>query len=192
MLRRLLPFLLLLLILVVACMPDLSDPEIQHAVIQTLTATAWTPTPSATPAPNTSGIVDILNNAMIGSDPLEETIDAKFSVVDSQVLLDESTKQALTLQIDVDCEWVFSDGCTPEESFVVLMRAFRANGRIFKKICDDIPPTILRLHVVTFDHMVRRGMLAASWDDVTEYVAGGINGNQFGSRTVRITGTPGG
>ncbi len=41
MLRRLLPFLLLLLlVLLVACMPDLSDPEIQHAVIQTLTATA--------------------------------------------------------------------------------------------------------------------------------------------------------
>ncbi|MFZ1041150.1 MAG: hypothetical protein WCA79_07365 [Anaerolineales bacterium] len=190
MLRRLLPFLLvILLVLLVACMPDLSDPEIQHAVIQTLTATAWTPTPSATPAPNTSGIVDILNNAMIGSDPLEETIDAKFSVVDSQVLLDESTKQALTLQIDVDCEWIFSDSCTPEGSFVVLMRAFRANDRIFKKICDDIPPTILHLHVVTFDRMVRRGMLAASWDDVTEYVTGGINGNQFGSRTVQTTGT---
>jgi hypothetical protein len=193
MLRRLLPFLLVvLLVLLVACMPDISDPEIQHAVVQTLIATAWTPTPSATPAPNTSGIVDILNNAVVGSDPLEETIDARFSVLDSQVLLDESTKQALTLQIDVDCEWIFSDGCTPEGSFVVLMRAFRANNRIFKKICDDIPPTILRLHVVTFDRMVRRGMLAASWDDVTEYVAGTINGNQFGSRTVRITASPGG
>jgi len=193
MLRRLLPFLiLLLLVLLVACMPDLSDPEIQHAVIQTLTATAWTPTPSATPTPNTSGIVDILNNAVNGSDPLEETIDARFSVLDSQVLLNESTKQALTLQIDVDCEWVFSDGCTPEESFVVLMRAFRTNGKIFKKISDDVPPTILSLHVVTFDRMIRRGMLAASWDDVTEYVAGRINGNQFGSRTVRITASPGG
>ena len=188
MLRRLLPF--LLVVLLIACTPDLSDPEIQHAVIQTLTATAWTPTPSATPEPNTSGIVDILNNAMIGSDPLEETIDAKFSVIDSQVLLDESSKQALTLQIDVDCEWIFSDSCTPEGSFVVLMRAFRANDRIFKKICDDIPPTIRNLHVVTFDRMVRRGMLAASWDDVMEYVAGRINGNQFGSRTVRITAIP--
>ena len=188
MLKRLLPF--SLLVLLIACSPDLSDPEIQHAVIQTLTVTAWTPTPSATPAPNTSGIVDILNNAMIGSDPLEETIDARFSVLDSQVLLDESTKQALTLQIDVDCEWVFSDRCTPEGSFVVLMHALRANGKIFQKICGDIPSTIRSLHVVTFDRMVRRGMLAASWDDVTEYVAGNINGNQFGSRTVQITSAP--
>ncbi len=188
MLKRLLPF--LLLVFLIACSPDLSDPAIQHAVIQTLTATAWTPTPSATPKPNTLGVVDILNSAMIGSDSLEETIDARFSVLDSQVLLDQSTKQALTLQIDVDCEWVFSDGCTPEGSFVVLMRAFRANGKTFKKICDDIPPTIRSLHVVTFDRMIRRGMLAASWDDIKEYVAGSINGNQFGSRTVRITSTP--
>jgi len=190
MLRRLLPF--LLPVILIACMPDISDPEIQHEVVQTLIATAWTPTPSATPAPNTSGIVDILNNAVIGSDPLEETIDARFSVLDSQVLFDESTKQAITLQIEVDCEWIFSDGCTPEESFVVLMRGFRANDKIFKKICDDIPSTIRSLHVVTFDRMLRRGMLAASWDDVIEYVGGQINGNQFGSRTVLITGTSGG
>ena len=188
MLRRLLPF--LLLVLLTACSPDLSDPEIQHAVLQTLTATAWTPTPSATTQPNTSGIVDILNNAVIGSDPLDETIDARFSVLDSQVLLDESTKQALTLQIDVDCEWIFSDGCTPEGSFVVLMRALRENAKIFKKVCDDIPPTIRSLHVVTFDHMTRRGMLAASWEDVMEYVAGRINENQFGARTIRTTATP--
>ena len=41
MLRRLLPFLLVvLLVLLVACMPDISDPEIQYAVVQTLIATA--------------------------------------------------------------------------------------------------------------------------------------------------------
>ena len=134
--------------------------------------------------------MDILNNALIGSDPLEETIDARFSVLNSLVLLDQTTKQALTLQIDIDCEWVFSDSCTPEGSFVVLIGAFRANDKIFKKICEDIPSTIRSLHVVTFDRMLRRGMLAASWDDVIEYVAGRINGNQLGSRTVRITSTP--
>ena len=179
----------LLIFLLVACSPDLSDPIIQHEVIQTLTATAMTPTPTATPVPNTSGIVNLLNGVMINSDPLEETLNARFSVLDSQVLPDVSTKQALTLQIDVDCEWVFSDGCTPEESFVVLMRTFQANTKTFKKISDDIPSTISSLHVVTFDRMVRRGMLAASWDDVVEYVAGRINGNQFGARTVRMTST---
>ena len=188
MLKRLCLFPILIFLLV-ACSTDLSDPKIQNEVILTLTATALTPTPSATPVPNTSGIVNILNGAMINSDPLEETINARFSVLDSRVLLDASTKQALTLQIDVDCEWVFTDGCTPEASFVVLMRTFQANGKAFKKICDDIPSTIQSLHVVTFDHMVRRGMLAASWDDVVEYVAGRINGNQFGARTVRMTST---
>ena len=191
MLKRLLPILIVILpALLAACMSDISDPQVQHAVIETITATAWTPTPSATPAPNTSAIVEILNNAMIGSDPLGETIDARFSVLDSHVLMDASTKQALTLQIDIDCEWVFSDGCTPEGSFVVLMNTFRANGKIFQKISGNIPTTVSSLHVVTFDHMVRKGMLTAAWEDVVEYVAGGINGNQFGSRTVRNTSKP--
>ena len=129
--KRLLPF--SFLVLLIACSPDLSDPAIQHAVIQTLTATALTPTPSATPEPNTAGIVDILNSAVIGSDPLEETIAARFSVIDSQVLLDESTKQALTLQIDIDCEWIFSDGCTPEDLSLFSCAPFGRTAKSSRK-----------------------------------------------------------
>ena len=188
MLRRLLPF--IPLILLVACLPDASDPELQHAVIQTLTATVLTPTPSATPEPNTPGIVDILNNAMRGADPLEETIDARFSVIDAHVILDRVTHQATTLRIHADCEWIFTDGCTPEQTFVVLMRALRVNDKVIKKIGDDIPSTISTLQVVTFDRMAQRGMLGVSWSDIVEYAVGRINGNQLGSRVVRLTTTP--
>jgi hypothetical protein len=186
--KRLLP--LLPLILLIACVPNLSDPQLQREVLQTLTATAWTPTPTATPEPNTSGVVEVLNSAMFDSDPLEETIDARFSVLDSHVLLDKSMQRSQTLQIDVDCEWIFSDSCTPEGSFVALMRAFRANSRVFKDICDDIPSTIRILQVVTFDRMARRGTLGAAWQDVTAYVTGQINGTQFGSRIGQIASAP--
>ena len=185
MLKRLLPFIPLFLL--IACGPEVSDPEIQHAVIQTLTATVLTPTPTATPEPNTPGIVDILNNAMRGADPLEETLDARFSVIDAHVMLDHVSNQATTLRIHADCEWVFNDGCTPEETFVVLMRAFRVNDKIIKKVCDDIPSTINTLQVVTFDHMAQRGILGASWNDIVDYAVGKINGNQLGSRIVRLT-----
>jgi hypothetical protein len=188
MLKRLYPF--APLILLVACMPDISAPEIQHAVIQTLTATVLTPTPSATPEPNTVGIVDILNIAIRGADPLEETIDAKFSVIDASVIMDRATNQATTLSIHADCEWVFSDGCTPEQTFVVLMRALRTNDKIIKKLCDDIPSTIRTLQVVTFDRMTQRGVLGASWNDIVDYAIGKINGNQLGSRIVRLSITP--
>jgi len=188
MLRRLLP--LVPLILLVACAPDISDPQIQHEVIQTLTATIWTPTPSATPEPDTMGVVEILNNAMQGADPLEETIDARFIVLDAHVLSDHVTNQAVTLRISTDCEWVYTDGCTPEKTFVVLLRAFRVNDKVIRKICDDIPTTVNTLQVATFDRMAQKGMLVASWNDVVDYAIGRINGNQLGSRISRLTSTP--
>jgi len=60
MFKRLLPFLPMLVF--VACTSDISSPDIQTAVIQSLTATMWTLTPvplTATPEPNTGRIVDI-------------------------------------------------------------------------------------------------------------------------------------
>lgn len=112
MLKRILPF--LPLIFIIACVPDISDPNIQAAVINSLTATVWTPVPPSltpTPEPNTSKIVEILNSIMVGSDPLLETVDAKFSVVDAQIFLNQATQEATTIRISVDCEWIFSDSC---------------------------------------------------------------------------------
>ncbi|GJQ34649.1 MAG: hypothetical protein JETCAE01_06590 [Anaerolineaceae bacterium] len=103
--KRAFPFIPLFLL--IACSPDVSDPQIQAAVINSLTATVWTPTPvtpSATPQPNTGKIVGILNNAIAGANPLGETIVAKYIVLDAQVILDSTTRQALPLQIHVDCD----------------------------------------------------------------------------------------
>src|SRR5262245_8040695 len=108
MLKRLLP--VLPLIFIIACAPDISDPKVQSAVIGSLTATMWTPVPptiTPTPQPNTAKIVEVLNGALVGTDPLMETLDARFLVIDAQVLLNAATKEATVISIRVDCEWVF-------------------------------------------------------------------------------------
>ncbi len=183
MLKRLMP--LLPALIFIACSPDLSDPAIQNAVIQTLTATAWTPTPSPTPEPNTGRIVEILNNVMVGADPLAETIAAKFSVIDVQFLLEVASGQATAMRISVDCEWIYTNGCTPEATFVMLMHAFGANDRIIEKIGPQVPLTVQDVQVLAFDHMNPTGMILVKWSDVLEYAAGRINGSQLGSRIVR-------
>ena len=191
MFKRLLPF--LPMVVFIACAPDISSPDIQNAVIQSLTATVWTPTPltpTATPEPNTGKIVDILNNAMLGADPLGETIDAKFSVIDAQIILDDVTKQATTLRVHVECEWVFNNSCTPEQTFVVLMRALTINEKVLEKISPQIPQTVHMLQMVAFDRMVQTGMVVSSWDDVMDYAIGRISGNQLGSRITRLVTVP--
>src|SRR5689334_4760213 len=143
MLKRLAPF--LPLFLVIACAPDISDPNVQSAVIGSLTATVWTPVPPSltpTPEPNTSKVVEILNNIIVGTDPLLETIDAKFSVIDAQIFLNGATQEATTIRISVDCEWVYSDSCTAEATFVKLIKAFSVNEKVIEHIGAQIPPTI--------------------------------------------------
>lgn len=185
--------LILPFILLVACAPDLTDPNIQAAVIHSLTATSWTPTPitpSATPQPNTTKIVEILNEAMIGSDPLTETVVAKYSVIDAQVLMDSSNQQATTLRIHVDCEWIFSDSCTPESTFVVLMNTFSTNEKVMERVINQIPTTITTLEMLAFDQMIPTNILTIAWSDVLAFAFGEINGNQLGSRILRIASAP--
>lgn len=193
MLKRLLPF--VPLIFFIACVPssgEITPPEIT-AMIQTLTATMWTPTPitpSATPEPNTGRVVEILNNAMLGSNPLAETIEAKFTVIDAQVLMDGPTNQAGILSIHVECEWIYTDSCTPEETFVTLMQALTANDKILGKILEQIPATIHTLQLIAFDHMTQSGIVISNWNDVLDYATGKINGNQLGSRIIRLSTAP--
>lgn len=181
------------LIVLIACAPDIADPQIQAAVINSLTATVWTPTPvmpSATPRPNTGKIVEILNSVIVGADPLGETIVARYSVIDAQVILDAPTQQALILKIHVDCEWIYSDSCTPESTFAALMYAFTANDKVMGRVQDQVPFTVRTLEMVAFDHMVQTGILHVAWSDVWDFAEGNINGNQLGSRMIRMAATP--
>lgn len=191
MLKRFVPFLPVLL--AIACAPDLSDPNLQSAVLSSLTATMWTPVPptlTPTPEPNTSRIVEILNHALVGTDPLLETIDAKFIVIDAQIVLNETTQEAATLRLSVDCEWVYSDSCTTESTFVKLMRAFSVNDKVIKYIAAQTPTTIHSFEMLAFDRMKPTGMITIHWNDLIDYSFGKINGNQLGSRIIRQAATP--
>ncbi|MEW6406455.1 MAG: hypothetical protein AB1649_32115 [Chloroflexota bacterium] len=177
----------------VACGSQVGEinPPILTAVAQTQTAMLWTPTPvtpSATPEPDTANIVDVLNNAMIGVDPLAETIVARFSVIDVQVITEPTTSLSETLRIHIDCEWIYSDGCTLEESFVALIKALTRNEKTIEKITENVPQTVHTLQVVAFDRMMEEGMVVANWQDVLDYIDGRINGNQLGARIVRLAG----
>lgn len=191
MLKRVIPILPIFLLL--ACAPDLTDPNIQAAVINSLTATSWTPTPitpSATPQPNTTNIVEILNDAIIGTDTLSETVVAKYSVIDAQVLMDSTTQQSTVLRISINCQWIFSDACTPESTFVVLMNTLSVNEKTLNRMINQIPTTITTLEVLAFEQMVQSNTITITWNDLLGFVNGEINGNQLGSRILRITASP--
>ena len=49
------------------------------------------------------------------------------------------------------------------------------------------PVTIQGLQVAAFDHMQPKGVIQVQWSDVVLYAAGQINGNQLGSRILRLT-----
>ena len=177
----------------IACAPDITNPDVQAAVINSLTATSWTPTPvtpSATPEPNTARIVEILNEVIIGSDPLSETVVAKYSVIDAKVILDVTTQQASTLRIHVDCDWVYSDNCTPESTFVILMHAFSEHDKVIERIQNQIPASIQTLELVAFERMTQTASIFILWKDVWDFALGKINGNQLGSRMMRSVGMP--
>lgn len=191
--KRALPFFPLLVILAMGACAQIPDTGISSrevtAVIQTMTATMWTPTPSPTPRPNTMTIINTLNGAIIDSDPLSETIAAKFSVLDVRFPIESASQQVLTMQIDVECEWVFANSCTPEVAFVHLMRGFLADEKVFPKVAAQVPATLNLVEVRTFNHMVPDGTVVVNWNDVLEFATHKINGNQLGARIRIVAGS---
>jgi hypothetical protein len=180
--KRFLPLLPLLVLLACATQtPAMTLPE----AIQTLTATQWTPTVTATPVPNTARLVELLNRQLVGTDPLAETVDAKFYVIDIQFIPDDR-KILATLRIDVECECVYSRCCANERTFVQLIRALAANGKTAEKVQSGMPSTVHTLQVAAFEQMQPMGMIQVAWSDVLQYAGGQINGNQLGSRIVRL------
>ncbi len=190
--KRALPFIPLLVMAALGACAQIPDTGISSrqvtAVIQSMTATMWTPTPSPTPRPNTLTIINALNGTIIDSDPLAETIDAKFSVLDVRFPVDAASGQILVMQIDVECEWIFADSCTPEASFVHVMGGLAGDEKMVSKIAAQVPATVQSVEVTTFNHMVANGRIMANWGDVLDFARRKINGNQLGAR-VSIVGT---
>ena len=191
MLKRTLPFFPILIILVVSSCIAVPQgeisPDMATFIIQSMTATMWTPTASPTPSPNVVTIIDTLNGAIINSDPLRETIETRFSVLDVRFPMEPTSRQILTMQIDLECEWIFTDSCTPEESFVNLMHGFAADDKkVIKKIAAQVPATVDSVEITTFNHRVPDGTIVVNWQDVFDFATGKITGNQLGARILRI------
>ncbi len=180
--KRYLP--ILPLTVLVACIMQTTGMSLTDAIL-TLTATATTPTITVTPAPNTASLVETLNRNMIGTDPLSETVDAKYYVTDLRFALDDHNN-LIMLCVHVECECVYSSCCTNERTFVQVIRAFVANQQTLSEIQSQMPATIRDIQVVSIDHMQEKGMIVVLWSDVLLYAAGLINGNQLGSRIVRL------
>lgn len=165
------------------------SPDTGTAVGLTQTATMWTATPitpSPTTLPNQAVIVDALNGALRGADPLTEAIDAKFHVADLGFDANGNPPILITLRVHVECEWIIRPSCTPERALVVLIRALQREG-VRKKVIEQIPTTIEFIQVDAFDHMAQIGSLGIRWKDVLAFTNNEITGDQLAARVIHFT-----
>ena len=183
--RPILILLLTSLIWLAACGNDLTPAQLTMAV-QTLTAAVYTPTPTSTPDPDESAIVILLNRGLAETtDPLSQTIDARYQVVDAIFSLGMDGTPA-TFRVDVRCDCANATTCcTLERTFVVITAAMKVGA---EKIGRQVPNSVTSLQVVCFDHTAQTGMMVASWPDMVAYFTGGINGFQLGARVVKFAG----
>lgn len=182
------PILILLLTGLVwlsACGNNITPAQLTMAV-QTLTAAAYTPTATSTPDPDESAIVMLLNRGLAETtDPLSQTIDARYQVVDASFPLDAQGGPT-TFRVDVRCECAGASlCCTPERIFVALTAAMKVDA---EKITRQVPRTVVSLQVACFDHATQNGMMIANWEDMKAYFKGVINGFQLGARVMRLPG----
>lgn len=158
------------------------SPAEGTAVGQTQTAVAWTPTTSPTPDPNEAKIVEWLNTELSSADPLEQTLDAKYQVVDASFPTAPNGLSTV-FRVDVRCECVTNTQCCiPERTFVVIIGAMKNRA---DKIIEQVPGTVNEVKVVCNDHMTQLGVMSAWWSDLKGYLLDQINGYQLGSRVFR-------
>lgn len=168
------------------------DPSIHTFVAQTQTATVWTPapaTPSATHIPKQAFIVKTLNDELRReADPLEETLDVKFSILDVSFDRNGKPPKTTTITIHVECEWIKDQACTKERAFIALANAFaglKPDAR--KKLVEQIPVTINTVQIRAFDHVTTQiGIVEVSWDCLLQFADGDITGDQLAARTLML------
>jgi hypothetical protein len=166
------------------------DSRLGTFVAQTQTAGVWTLTPiqpSASPVPDQAMIVNTLNNVLQGADPLGETLDARFYILDIGFDLSGNPPATRTIRFHVECEWVTRSSCTAERAFVVLAHAFKdIKADVRKKLVKQIPETIQVVQVKAFDHMTQIGIVEVSWECLLQFANGEITGIQLAARTTRF------
>jgi len=184
--KRLLPFIPILLLVVLNACSNLGSPTVppnmSTAVIWTLTATMWTPTPTQTFNPNIPMMVNWLNADLSTANPLEWTLDAEYYVT-NVTFPNVPNSSALVFRVDVHCECVNgSKCCIPERTFVVMMGSMKRNANT---LMAQVPGGLHEVMVVCFEHKTQMGAVSASWQDVRDYLLGFLTGYQLGPRVIR-------
>ncbi len=163
-----------------------SGEDFTH-VIETLTATSYTPIPLSTPDPFEKMIVDLINFELEKpEDPLSTTLDATYAVVD--VNFNNETKDFPTIfEITVQCECARNgECCNGEHTFVLVTRAMktiteREKGMgIPPSIPASIPTTVTELRVICYDHKSSLGIMHVPWSLMRDYLMGIITADQLG------------
>ena len=157
-------------------------PNLGTAVAQTQTAVMWTPTVSPTFDPSEPKIVEWLNAEFSAADSLEQTLDARYQVVD--VFFPIAANGSTTVfRVDVRCECAnYTACCLPERIFVVTMWAMKKRQ---EKILEQVPGNLSEVKVVCFDRLIQIGVVSAWWPDARGYMLDEINGYQLGARVFR-------
>ena len=183
--RLTLSVLFFVFLMLAGCGDDLSTAQFENAV-KTLTATVLPPTFTATPDPDESVIVILLNRGLAETlDPLSQTVDARYQVLDASFPLGPD-QQPVTFRIDVRCECVNGASCcTPERTFVILTGAMKP---AIEKIARQVPASVIDVQVACFVGITQAGMMIVSWRDMVDYFSGAINGFQLGARTMKLAG----
>jgi hypothetical protein len=179
--KRLLPFVpVTLFLLLNACASGTvqASSDMWALFGLTQTATMWTPTLSPTPNYYIPTMIGWLNiDLSATSDPLEQTLDAKYLVTDasfSHIL----NSQSWTFRLDVQCECAANANCCiPERMFVVLANSLRRNQ---STILEHVPVGLSDMIVVCHDHETPVGAMYALWPDVQGYLQGYVSGYQLG------------
>lgn len=157
------------------------------AVVESLTATMWSPTPTETPDPPENKIVEWLNTELSKvdqpEDELEKTLDAHYLVTGVSFPFAPGSS-AQIFRVDLRCECSSSSNCcVPERMFVVLMKAMKGNDKIAK----NVPSNVGIIKVLCFDHTVQNFVIGADWTKVKGYLDDNISGYELGAQVYRTT-----
>ena len=158
------------------------------AVIESLTATMWSPTPTETPDPPENKIVEWLNAELVKVDQpeeqLEQTLDARYLVTGVRFeSIQGSSAQVFWVNFRCECP-TNTNCCFPERMFVVLIKAMKESK---DKVINKVPSNVGTIKVVCFDHTTQNSVVWADWGTVKGYLNGNISAYELGAQVYRTT-----
>lgn len=186
--KRLLPIIPIVLLLILnSCGnfdPNGVPSRMSTAVVESLTATMWSPTPTTTPDPPENKIVEWLNGELTNTNPLEQTLDARYLVTGVSFPFAQGSS-AQIFRVDLRCECASNTNCcVPERMFVVFITALKGAK---DKITKQVPSNVGVIKVICYDHTSQINVIGADWAEVRGYLNENVSGYELGAQVYRTT-----